>query len=347
MAFSTLGASARGDRLSRIRSSQNFRDGKFQNLTNTPALAPGMSVPQVMFKFFFGKDPRNLPSENIPSVKTNISDLNDDSLIWFGHSSYFFRTDGFTFLVDPVFSGHASPLPGGVKAFPGANTYGADDIPPMDYLLLTHDHYDHLDHKTIVALKPKVKRVFCGLGVGAHLEHWGYDPAIITELDWFEDVLLTDNMRLTATPARHFSGRSLRRNTTLWLSFVLQTNNRSLYLGGDSGYEEHFKMIGDKFGPFDLAILEDGQYNYAWKYIHMMPEELLLAARDLKAKHVMPVHWGKFALSIHAWDEPIKRLRLANAKEPSPIPIVTPLIGEVVDFHNLDKPFQAWWEDIS
>jgi L-ascorbate metabolism protein UlaG (beta-lactamase superfamily) len=346
MTFSTLGATSRGGRLSRIRSSKNFRDGKFQNLTVTPALAEGTSVPQVMLKFFFGKDPHNRPKQIIPSIKTAIDEIHDDSLIWFGHSSYFFKLDGHSFLVDPVFSGHASPLPGGVKAFPGANSYGAIDIPPLDYLLITHDHYDHLDHKTIVALKPKVKQVICGLGVGAHLEHWGYDPSIITELDWFEAISLTDKIHLTATPTRHFSGRSLKRNSTLWLSFVLRAPNFRLYLGGDSGYETHFKTIGDQFGPFDLAILEDGQYNPAWKYIHMMPEELLLAAQDLKAKHIMPVHWAKFALSIHAWDEPIKRLITANAQASKLTPIITPMIGELVDLHDLDKIFRPWWEDV-
>ena len=347
MAFSTLGASSRGTRMTRIEASKNFYDGRFQNLSLTPQLSEGVSMPKVMYDFFFRKDPRILPSMSIPSVSTSISDLPGDALVWFGHSSYFFQVDGCRFLVDPVFSGHASPLPGSVKAFPGANSYGVNDMPMIDFLLISHDHYDHLDHKTILALKKKVKRVICGLGVGAHLEHWGYDPSIITELDWYDGLQLTDDIRLTATPARHFSGRGFKRNSTLWLSFVLQSQSLRLYLGGDSGYDAHFKAIGDKFGPFDLAILEDGQYNPYWKYIHMMPEELLVAARELQAKRIMPVHWAKFALSLHAWDEPIKRLVQANGTAAAPIPLVTPMIGEAVNLHDLDRIFQPWWEDLS
>eukprot|EP01030_Chromulinospumella_sphaerica_P010752 gene10752-biopygen9367 len=168
---------------------------------------------------------------------------------------------GVRILVDPVFSGNASPVSFTTKSFAGADAYGVADMPQIDYLFLSHDHYDHLDYKTVKALKPKVKRVITGLGVGSHLEHWGYNPAIITERDWDATVDIEPGFTVTYAPARHFSGRGLKRNGTLWTSFVLQTPLRKIYLGGDSGYDSHFARIGSQHGPFDLAILEDGQYN--------------------------------------------------------------------------------------
>jgi L-ascorbate metabolism protein UlaG (beta-lactamase superfamily) len=261
-------------------------------------------------------------------------------IVWFGHSSYFIRAEHKNFLIDPVFSGHASPLSWMVKAFPGSNEYKAADMPRIDYLVLTHDHYDHLDYKTIRQLREKVNAVYCSLGMAAHLAHWGMDPHLITELDWWESDEPEENIQLTAAPGRHFSGRGLKRGQSLWSSFILKTPQHNLYLGGDSGYDSHFKEIGNKYGPFDLAILEAGQYNTMWPYIHMMPEETVQAAIDLRAKALLPVHWGKFKLSMHPWNEPIQRV-LDKAKEFN-MPVFTPRIGEPVimgnDFENTD-----WW----
>jgi L-ascorbate metabolism protein UlaG (beta-lactamase superfamily) len=324
-----------------IQQSPNYKNGSFQNLSPTPMKPEGVTYWKMM-REFFTKHPDTSPPAAIPFVKTDLKQLNSTGpvLVWFGHSSYFIRVDHKNFLIDPVFSGNAAPLSFMVKAFPGANNYSTDDMPAIDYLILTHDHYDHLDFKTIRGLKKKIRAVFCSLGVGAHLRHWGIDGAIITEMDWWQKEELDDNIILTAAPARHFSGRGLKRGQSLWSSFILRTAAHHLYLGGDSGYDLHFKEIGDRFGPFDLAILESGQYNSMWPLIHMMPEETVQAALDLKASSLMPVHWGKFRLGMHAWNEPVKRV-ITKARELS-LPVRTPRIGEPlhIDNHN---PSSDWW----
>ncbi len=334
-----------GERLKRIQSSPNYKDGKFRNLSFTPQLVDGANLFTVMRKFFFGKSKNSRPPDVLPSTKTNLLNLRRDKncLVWFGHSSYYLQVDGKKILVDPVFSGAASPFSFTAKSFPGSDVYTTDDIPDIDYLIITHDHWDHLDYKTVVKLKPKVKQIITGLGTAEHLEYWGFDKNIITEKDWNEKIILNDGFIAHTTPARHFSGRTFNRNKSIWLSLVLQTPSRKIFLGGDSGYDTHFADIGNKHGPFDLAILECGQYNAYWKYIHMMPEETVQAGIDLKAKKIMPVHWGKFSLSLHDWDEPIKRVTAEALKKN--VSLIHPMIGEKMDLEN---PVQAlnWWEKV-
>jgi L-ascorbate metabolism protein UlaG (beta-lactamase superfamily) len=341
-----LGKQASGARLERMRRSPNYRDGVFHNQSITPALTEGESYFSAMRKFMFGRSKRVKPGATIPSVKQNLASLpvEEDLLVWFGHSSYYMHLAGKRILVDPVFSGNASPIPGTNRSFAGADVYTASDMPPIDYLFITHDHFDHLDHATMRALRSQVKQVVTGLGVGAHLEAWGYDPRRIIELDWDEQTRLEEGILVTAAPSRHFSGRDLHRNRTLWVSFIVQTTKRKLYLGGDSGYDTHFKRVGDAHGPFDLAILENGQYNENWKYIHMMPEETVQAAVDLQAARLFPVHWAKFALSLHDWDEPIHRV--ITEAERHRMPLVHPLIGEVLRFESMSEGTK-WWEDPS
>ncbi len=204
------------------------------------------------------------------------------------------------------------------------------------------NHYDHLDHSTIIKLHRKTERFITPLGVGAHLEGWGIEPERITELDWWERTSFK-SLTLAAAPARHFSGRSLRRNTTLWSSFILTSERFNLYLGGDSGYDDHFKSIGDKYGPFDLALLECGQYNTMWPLIHMMPEEAVQAAIDLQAQMMMPVHWGKFSLALHPWKEPVERV--LKAAQQHQVPLTTPRIGEPV-LLSKSYPSDRWWERV-
>lgn len=340
-----FGAIAYGERLKRIQQSPNYKDGQFRNLNFTPQLTEGATFPKVMKAFFFTKKVRGKPSVPLPSVKTNLLQLNPSAnvLVWFGHSSYFMQIDGRKFLVDPVFSGHASPVSFTTRSFAGTDIYTVDDIPSIDYLILTHDHYDHLDYKTVVQLKPKAKKVITALGAGAHLERWGYDPNIISEYDWNETIELGNGFTLNTTTARHFSGRNFKRNQTIWLSFVLTTPTTKIYIGADSGYDTHFKTIGEQFGPFDLAILENGQYNKYWRYIHMMPEEGVQAAIDLKAKKLLPVHWGKFSLSLHPWDEPI--IRIAKEAEKRGVAVVHPMIGEALNLKNPETG-PKWWEGI-
>lgn len=312
-----FGARPSGNRLELIKNSKNYKDGKFQNLSHTPSLTEGFSYPGVMYDFFFRRKANVNPTDSIPSITTNLKSLPKDAnvLIWFGHSSYLIQVEGKTILVDPVLSGYASPFKSMNKAFKGADKYKVDDLPDIDYLLITHDHYDHLDYETIKKLKGRVGKVVCALGVGAHFEQWGYEPSLLIEKDWGEKVVLDSQISLHFTPARHFSGRSFYRNNTLWTSYVVETPSKKIFIGGDSGYDKHFAAIGETFGGFDLAILENGQYNEAWRYIHTMPEELLQVGKDLKAKRLFPVHSGKFALGGHSWYEPLAKV--ANLSYPS------------------------------
>ena len=336
-----FGRIAAGDDAERIQISPNYGTGQFQNVSYTPQLTGGVSMFKVMREFFFNKDKRNVPSHELPSKKTDLFQLDprENVLVWFGHSSYFIQLDGKKFLIDPVLNGHASPIKFTTRSFKGSDVYQADDIPQIDFLLITHDHYDHLDYETILQLKPKTNKVITGLGVATHFERWGYDKNIITEMDWNEEVKI-ENFIVNTTPARHFSGRTFKRNTSLWLSFVLASPGKKIFIGGDSGYDIHFKMIGEKFDSFDLAILESGQYNPYWKFIHMMPEETVQAAEDLRAKKLLPVHWAKFSLSLHAWDEPIKRV-VAEAKTKG-VEVVHPMIGEAV-YLDKENSFTEWW----
>lgn len=334
-----------GKRLERIKKSPNYKKGKFQNLSETPSFTEGANIFTVFAKFFFGKPRRSKPKEPLPSKKEDLLNLNpnENLLVWFGHSSYFMQLDGKTILVDPVFCGHASPFTFTTNAFKGTDIYNAGDIPEIDFLFLTHDHWDHLDYKTILKLKPKIKKIITGLGTAEHLEDWGFDTAIIEEKDWNEEIDLGKGFVVNTTPARHFSGRTFIRNKALWMSFVLQTPTMKIYLGGDSGYDYFFKEIGEKHGPFDLAILECGQYNKYWKYIHMQPEQVIKAAAGLKAKRLMPVHWGKFSLSLHNWDEPIIRVT-AEAKKQN-MPLLIPIIGKKVNLKS-DEVFTEWWRGL-
>ena len=325
----------------KVQGSPNYTNGSFQNLSLTPMKPEGVSYWK-MLREFFKKHPDTAPPIKIPAIKTDIKKLRSKKpvLVWFGHSSYLLSIENRNFLVDPVFSGNAAPLSFMVKAFPGSNIYKAEDMPPIDFLILTHDHYDHLDFKTIRKLKNKVNHVICSLGVGAHLKYWGWDENKITELDWWQSQELEGELIITAAPARHFSGRGIKRGQSFWSSFILKTRSHTIYLGGDSGYDSHFTEIGNRYGPFDLAILESGQYNTMWPFIHMMPEEMVQAAVDLKAKKILPVHWGKFRLSMHPWNEPVRRV-IKKAQELQ-VPVLTPRIGEQV---LLDDHFIGtdWW----
>lgn len=349
MSLKITGKLPSGKHLQKLKQSPNYKDGAFQNLSPTPMKPEGVSYWK-MTKEFFKKHPDTAPPGKLPFIKTDLSKLNAEEpvIVWFGHSSYLLRIESKTFLVDPVFSGNAAPVSFMVKAFPGSNEYKTDDMPAIDYLILTHDHYDHLDFKTIRKLRNKVGKIFCSLGISSHLKHWGVDQSIITEMDWWQSEQLDPTIQLTAAPARHFSGRGIKRGQTLWSSFILKTSTHNLYLGGDSGYDTHFASIGEKYGPFDLAILESGQYNTMWPLIHMMPEETVQAALDLKAKALMPVHWGKFRLGMHPWDEPVKRVTI-KAEEISKeqgtgnkLQVVTPKIGEPL-LINGNYSTSNWW----
>ena len=343
---SKFGKTPSGERKIKIENSPYFRNGQFQNLRDTPSFTEGANYFTVLKKFLFEKDKRSTPPQAIPTVQTDLKnlDIQEEVLVWFGHSSYYFQIDGKKILVDPVFSGHASPVAFSTRAFKGTNIFKAEDIPEIDFLFLTHDHWDHLDYDTLIKMKPKVKKIIKGLGTGEHLEAWGFHPDLIIEKDWNEEIVLADGFKVFTVPARHFSGRGFKRNDVLWTSFVLQTPTYKMFLGGDSLYDDHFKEIGNKFGPFDLVMLENGQYNKHWKYIHMMPDETLQAAKDLHAKKLLPVHNSKFALANHSWDAPLKTISNLHRNQ---FKLLTPRIGEKVYLKSEDQQFSRWWETIN
>jgi L-ascorbate metabolism protein UlaG (beta-lactamase superfamily) len=326
-----------------LAQSSHYKDGLFQNIEPTQTLREGASYIK-MIRDALTKPSTTQPAEALPSVQTNLKKLQAETpvLVWFGHSSYLLKSNTFTVLVDPVFSGYASPVPyfGFGKAFAGTNTYGVTDMPSIDLLILTHDHYDHLDYPTIRDLHPQVKHFVVPLGVDSHLLYWGVPAEKITTLDWWQQAAIADQVSIMATPSRHFSGRKFAQGKTLWASYALRLHGYSIFIGGDSGYDSQFKKIGEQAGPFDIALLETGQYGDEWPLIHMLPEETATAAVDLQAKVVLPVHWGKFALANHDWREPIERL-LKSAEEKG-VQVTTPKIGEPV-FINKSYPKSYWW----
>jgi L-ascorbate metabolism protein UlaG (beta-lactamase superfamily) len=340
-----FGRLPKGDLLTRIQASPNYKDGKFQNLHHTPDLAEGVSYFKVMKDFFFDKAEDNIPPVALPSKQVNLFELGADEqvFVWFGHSSYFMQIDGKKILVDPVLSGAASPLSFTTKAFAGTTVYSVKDIPVVDYLFISHDHWDHLDYKTIAKIQPTVGKVFCGLGVSAHLKQWGYTDQQIVEADWNELMMHDNGFIVNSVPARHFSGRLFKRNQSLWMSYVLQTPTMKIFIGGDSGYDDHFKKIGEDFGEFDWAILECGQYHAYWKYIHMMPEEVVTAAKELKAKKIIPIHWAKFSLALHSWKDPAIRVSAEAAKKDQES--YYPMIGEKMNL-VAPEPTPKWWETV-
>ncbi|MBV8328475.1 MBL fold metallo-hydrolase [Chryseobacterium sp.] len=341
-----FGAIPKGKRLERIKKSKLYKNKKFQNISHTPSIAEGYKMSKVTYDFFLGKkDPLLKPLKEIPSLHTDLKniDKNKDVFIWLGHSSYYLQLDGVSFLVDPVLSQYGSPFKYFNKAFKGADIFKPEDIPQLDYLVITHDHFDHLDYPTVKSIQERTGMAIVPLGVGAHLERWGYPESKLIEEEWGAEAELKNNIKITFTPARHFSGRRIRQNDTLWTSYVLETPAKKIFLGGDSGYDSHFKMIGDQYGPFDYAIMENGQYGEAWRYIHTLPEDVIQASIDINAQKIIPVHAAKFALALHPWNEPLQKITsLAKEKK---LQILTPIIGEVVNLNQTDQQFSTWWED--
>ncbi len=340
-----FGKKPSGHRLQRILKSPHYSNGSFKNISPTPDLTEGVSYFKVLKEFFFEKKERKVPIQPIPSIKTDLLQLGKDEniVVWFGHSSYFMQIDKKTFLVVPVFSGAASPIASFAKAFKGTDVFGVNDFPEIDYLIITHDHWDHLDYKTVKEFTPKVRQVVTGLGTGEHLESWGYQASVVTEMDWNQEHVAEQGFKFNSVAARHFSGRGLKRNQALWMSFVLTTPSFKIYIGGDSGYDKHFAATGNTFGPFDLAILENGQYDKNWRYIHMLPEQLPIAVSELKTKKLLAVHSSKFSLANHPWDEPLKKIAANIDPETQ---LITPMIGEKVELANPSQKFSRWWESV-
>ena len=318
------------ERKARIEASPNWHDGMFQNEEPTPQFTSDKSPFSMMWEFIVHRPEDRVPTEAIPAIKTDLHSLptDQDWLVWFGHSSYLFCLNGKRYLVDPLLK-MEFPVSVMMKPFKGTDIYTPEDIPDIDVLFITHEHWDHLDYATLRDIKDKVKHVVCPLGVAEYLEYWKYDKNIITEMDWYETV----NCQLSTVnclPSRHFSNRMFGRNQTLWASFLVEDGGRKVYVGGDGGYDGRFQRVCEQFGEIDLAILENGQYNEDWKYIHSTPEGLEQAILDLQAQQVFTVHHDKFALAKHPWYEP-DSVAQSIAKRHN-IQLLDQPIGTVVEF---------------
>jgi len=351
-----FGATPKGDRLARITASPNYSDGAFRNQIETPMLTTDESRLSLMWRNFTGKRRETRPPQPLPTTKTDLRTLDpaQDLVIWLGHSSYYVQLGGRRILIDPIFNDHAAPLPWLNRTFAGTDLYTAADGPDIDLLIITHDHYDHLDYKTACALRAKVSTIITALGVGAHLEAWGYADYRINELDWGELFRVSEStgegiakpaLEIIATPGQHFSGRTFKRSQTLWMGLVLRTAKRRLFFSGDTGYGPHFAQIGDQYGPFDWVTLDTGQYNPRWAFMHMQPEEAAQAAEDLRARAYTPGHVGRLTISDHDWDEPFKRASSASVGRR--YALWTPEIGRPIYLDGRPQHFGRWWEEVT
>ncbi|MBP3871796.1 MAG: MBL fold metallo-hydrolase [Faecalicoccus sp.] len=290
---------------------------------------------------------RQRPSEIIPVNKlTEIprASSTDFKIVWFGHSSSLLQMGDKNILIDPILSNRSSPV-----GFVGPSRFSEiaiepENLPDIDVLFISHDHYDHLDYKTITTIDSKVSHYIVPLGIEVILKGWGVNPDKISSLFWWESVEL-DGVTYTLTPGQHFSGRNpLRFNATLWGGIHIKNSSHSFYYTGDGGYTDYFKEVYEKLGEVDLILAEDGQYNKAWAQTHMFPEQTVQAAKDVHAKWLIPVHWGAFVLSTHAWDDPV--VRALQAAQELNVNMATPRIGEIVDFNEISSYQEHWWEEI-
>ncbi len=331
--------------IERYGQSPNWDGEKFINLEETTMQINFHTLPELLYKQFFEKEGRE-PNRPIPIQSFDqeqfLAPSDRSKFIWYGHSVVLIRISGKTILIDPMLGPDASPIaPFATKRF-SENSLGViGQLPEIDLMLLTHDHYDHLDVASIKKLKSKTSQYFVALGVKRHLTHWGLDESIISEFDWWDEIRL-DDITITFTPSRHFSGRGLSdRAKSLWGGWVLQTSSENIYFSGDGGYGQHFKEIGKKLGPFDFGFMECGQYNENWHQIHMYPEESVKAAIDAGVKITMPVHWGGFSLAQHTWKDPIERFTKSSVNEG--LEFITPAIGELFNFKSHKST--SWWDN--
>lgn len=323
-------------------------DGTFRNQLPTSILAEGHSSPSILLQDWLNPVSGLHPPAALPAVRVNLSalDRQQDVVIWLGHASFLVQLAGQRILIDPLLGDSIGPKPFSVKAFAGTRPYSLADLPPIDVLLITHDHWDHLDYDTITALRGKVGRVLVPLGVGAHFVRWGYAADKVQEGIWYQRVSLSPAVTAYLVPARHYSGRGLRNNGTLWAGYALVSAQKRLLFSGDSGFGPHFRDIGQQLGPFDLAALDMGQYDSRWPLIHMTPEEAALAATQLGARQLLPAHVGRFSLARHRWDEPFDRIVAASVGQN--YQLRTPRIGEPVDLNRtVTAPPTQWWRTLS
>lgn len=328
--------------------SKHYKDGKFLNNGGVKiemSLKDSFKAMWILFKSNSKAEPnKNIDVQKVDSI--SIANYNSKTrFIWFGHSTFLLQIKGKNLLIDPMFGDVPAPNPLlGNKRFSNELPIEIEKLPSIDAVLITHDHYDHLDYESIQKLKDKVKLFFTPLGIGIHLLKWGVEKERIIELDWWQEIKF-DDLTIRCTPAQHFSGRGISdREKTLWCSWIIESDDENLFFSGDSGYASHFKEIGEQYGPFDFAFMECGQYNNLWPLVHMLPEETAQAGLDIKAKKMMPIHWGAFKLASHSWTEPVERIS-KKAKELN-VDLVIPKIGEIIEIGlNDSEEIYPWWRN--
>ncbi len=345
--YPSFGGKPTGKRLEQMLSSPNNVEGKFTNIYPVKK-DYGWEFSKKMIKKQLKGNPNRKPSNPLPFIKWSKEEVESipdsaTTAIWYGHSAFYLKMNGKNILLDPMFGDYPSPIPYTLnKRFNDTIPIAISDLPTIDIIILSHDHYDHLDYNSILKLKDKTKQFIVPLGVGAHLEKWGVDKTKITELYWYENIKV-DDITVICTPAQHFSGRGLTdKFRTLWSSWVIDGKHK-IFFSGDSGYFDEFKKIGEKYGPFDACMMECGQYDELWDDIHMFPEQTAQAHIDLKGNMLIPIHWGGFTLTTHDWNDPIKRLsKICKQKN---INLATPIIGEKITIGKKQE-FSSWWETL-
>lgn len=345
--YPSFGGEVSKERKEQYATSKQFKNGHFANAKDVPKDPSFSEILSMSRKFFFEKVENAKPNQDLKVEKIDsiaIADyVSPTRLIWFGHSTFLLQMEGKNILIDPMFGDVPAPHPWlGNGRFNKELPIQIEKLPSIDAVILSHDHYDHLDYGSIKRLKDKVEMFYTPLGVGVHLQAWGVESERIVELDWWQDIRFK-GLELVCTPAQHFSGRKFgNRQSTLWSSWVIKSTKNRIFFSGDSGYAPHFKEIGEKYGPFDFAMLECGQYNTMWPDVHMFPEETAQASLDIRTNHFMPIHWGAFKLAMHSWTDPVERV-IKKAEELN-TSVVLPKIGEPIVLESLPKPYNYWWE---
>ncbi|WOH38699.1 MBL fold metallo-hydrolase [Thalassotalea fonticola] len=331
-----------------IENSPQFNDGKFQNSKALDTMSL-KKIPEYIKRYLSEKRKDVAPIKPIPVQRISteaLKSLPADSITLFrlGHSSFLLKAENAFWLIDPVFSDRASPF-----SFIGPKRFhqppiSIEELPEIRGVIISHNHYDHLDKSAIKAMAKKVATFIVPLGIAADLEAWGIDSNKIIELDWWQSSTIA-GLELTMTPAQHFSGRGLTdSNKTLWGSWVIKSSKQSVFYSGDSGYFDGFKRIGEKYGPFDLTIIETGAYDKDWPDVHMTPEQSLQAHIDVKGKRMLPAHNGTFDLAFHPWYEPLERI--THLGKSASIDIITPIVGEPVAI-AANISFLPWWQGLN
>lgn len=332
-------------KMEKIEKSSQYTDGKFVNYKPAPDWGISKMIPMMWDFLFTGTDKKpevDLSRQEIDFEKIKNSREDELKITWVGHSSQIINIDGKIVLTDPMYENTTAFM--GPSRYNGDVPLNLDEIPEIDLVIISHNHYDHLNSNSLEALNTKTKKFLVPLMVGAQLEDLGIPREKITEMDWWDEVKPFEGFMVAFTPTQHFSGRGLfDRDETLWGSFVIEGPHHKIYFSGDSGYFEGFKDIGDKYGPFDYTLMECGAYNEQWHFVHMFPEETLQAHIDLKGKIMQPMHWGTFDLAIHAWYDPMKRV--AKAADSLGIEISTPIVGETITV-NENLVTERWWENV-